>query len=131
GGTGDPTMQETAPVQDLDDEDFVRYARHLILDEVGEAGQARLLASRVLVVGAGGLGAPVLLYLAAAGVGTLGIVDDDHVDLSNLQRQVIHTAARIGTPKIDSAAAAIAARNPRILVERHGERLTAANAADL
>lgn len=124
-------MPGSTPVPELDDEDFVRYARHLILDEVGEEGQARLLASRVLVVGAGGLGAPVLLYLAAAGVGTLGIVDDDVVDLSNLQRQVIHSSARIGMPKIDSAAAAIAARNPRIRVERHPERLTAENAAGL
>ncbi|MGH6928402.1 MAG: ThiF family adenylyltransferase, partial [Dongiaceae bacterium] len=78
------------------DAQFERYARHLILDEVGEEGQARLLASRVLVVGAGGLGAPLLLSLAAAGVGTLGIIDDDVVELSNLQRQVIHTTDRLG-----------------------------------
>ncbi|MGE5200442.1 MAG: HesA/MoeB/ThiF family protein, partial [Acidobacteriota bacterium] len=78
---------------------FQRYARHLILPEVGEEGQARLMSARVLVVGAGGLGSPLLLYLAAAGVGTLGVIDDDTVDLSNLQRQIVHPTERIGTPK--------------------------------
>ena len=108
-----------------------RYARHLILPEVGGAGQQRLLNSRVLVVGAGGLGAPMLLYLAAAGVGTLGIVDDDRVDISNLQRQVIHTTERVGTPKVASAGAAIAALDPDIRVVPHRLRLDAASAAEL
>ena len=108
-----------------------RYARHIILKEVGGVGQARLLDSRVLVIGAGGLGSPVLIYLAAAGVGTLGVVDDDRVDLSNLQRQIAHTTARVGEPKVDSAAAALAALNPDVRVERHATRLTADNAAQL
>ena len=87
-----------------------RYARHILLQEVGGEGQAKLLGSRVLVIGAGGLGSPVLLYLAAAGVGTIGVVDDDVVDLSNLQRQVIHATARIGISKVESARAAVALR---------------------
>src|ERR1051326_6890337 len=85
-----------------------RYARHLILDEVGEEGQAKLMAARVLVVGAGGLGAPLLLYLGAAGIGTLGVVDDDTVDLSNLQRQVIHDETTLGLAKVESAKARLA-----------------------
>ncbi len=115
----------------LTDAQLDRYARHLILPEVGGAGQQKLLASRVLAVGAGGLGAPVLLYLAAAGVGTLGIIDDDDVDVSNLQRQVVHSTDRIGRPKAESAAAAIWALDPAIGVETHNERLTEANAARL
>lgn len=121
-------MPGSTPVPELDDEDFVRYARHLILDEVGEEGQARLLASRVLVVGAGGLGAPLLLYLAAAGVGTIGVVDDDTVDLSNLQRQVIHGTDTVGRPKVESAAEAVARVNPEVRLIPHRERLTAENA---
>jgi len=109
----------------------LRYARHLILGEIGEEGQAKLLAARVLVVGAGGLGSPALLYLAAAGIGTLGIVDDDRVDTSNLQRQIAHATARIGTPKVESAAAAIAALDPAIRVETHRVRLAEANAQAL
>jgi molybdopterin-synthase adenylyltransferase len=116
---------------DLDEAQFQRYARHLILDEVGEEGQLRLLQSRVLVVGAGGLGSPVLLYLAAAGVGTIGIVDGDRVDLTNLQRQIVHTTARIGALKAESARATLLAINPDIHVEAHPERLTAENAAAL
>ncbi|MCB9946480.1 MAG: molybdopterin-synthase adenylyltransferase MoeB [Rhodospirillaceae bacterium] len=116
---------------DFDDSQIHRYARHIILPEIGGTGQARLLQSRVLVVGAGGLGSAVLLYLAAAGVGTIGIVDDDVVDLSNLQRQVIHDVGAIGTLKVDSAARRIAALNPDVTVEAHGLRLTAANARDL
>ena len=115
----------------LTEQQFERYARHLILDEVGEAGQAKLMAARVLVVGAGGLGSPVLLSLAAAGIGTLGIVDDDTVDLSNLQRQIVHPTARIGTAKVESARATIAAINPEVRVETHGHRLEEANAAAL
>lgn len=116
---------------ELTDLQFERYARHLILDEVGEEGQAKLLSARVLVVGAGGLGAPLLLYLAAAGVGTLGIIDDDVVELSNLQRQIIHSTDRVGRPKVESAAAAIAALNPDVRVITHQTRLTAANAAEI
>jgi adenylyltransferase/sulfurtransferase len=116
---------------DFSDAQFERYARHLILDEVGEEGQARLLASRVLVVGAGGLGAPLLLYLAAAGVGTLGVIDDDVVELSNLQRQVIHTTARLGRPKVESAAAMLAQVNPEVRVVQTNARLTADNAGSI
>ena len=115
----------------LSEQQFERYARHLILDEVGEEGQARLMAARVLVVGAGGLGSPLLLYLAAAGVGTLGVVDDDTVDLSNLQRQIVHPTARIGALKVESARETVAAINPEIAVETHAERLDAGNAAAL
>ena len=88
---------------ELTDNQFERYARHLILDEVGDEGQEKLLNSKVLCVGAGGLGSPVLMYLAAAGVGTIGIIDDDDVDLSNLQRQIIHATSKVGTPKVSSA----------------------------
>jgi sulfur-carrier protein adenylyltransferase/sulfurtransferase len=104
-----------------------RYGRHLLLPEVGQEGQAKLLDAKVLLLGAGGLGAPTALYLAAAGVGKLGIVDDDEVDLSNLQRQVIHTTDRIGTPKVDSAEATIAALNPDVEVVKYPVRLDASN----
>jgi molybdopterin-synthase adenylyltransferase len=115
----------------LTPEELERYARHIVLREVGGPGQAALGRVRVLVIGAGGLGAPVLLYLAAAGVGTLGVIDDDTVALSNLQRQVIHGTPEIGTPKVASAAAAIARLNPHVKVVTHAERLTAANALAL
>jgi adenylyltransferase/sulfurtransferase len=115
----------------LNDEQFHRYARHLILDEVGEEGQRRLLDARVLIIGAGGLGSPLALYLAAAGVGTLGIADNDDVDLTNLQRQIAHAADRVGQPKTDSAAAAVHAINPDIRVEAHRLRVNASNAAEL
>ena len=115
----------------MTDDDLDRYARHIILREIGGPGQARLRKSRVLSIGAGGLGAPLLMYLAAAGVGTLGIVDDDAVDLSNLQRQVIHDTAAIGTPKTDSAADTIARVNPGVEVVRHTLRLTPENADDI
>jgi molybdopterin-synthase adenylyltransferase len=115
----------------LTEAQFERYARHLILDEVGEEGQARLMASRVLVVGAGGLGSPVLLYLAAAGVGTLGIVDNDTVDLSNLQRQIVHPTGRVGAAKVESARLTLAAINPDVAVEPHTVRLDETNAAAL
>lgn len=104
-----------------------RYSRHILLPEVGEAGQARLLKSKVLLLGAGGLGSPAALYLAAAGVGTLGIVDLDTVDASNLQRQIIHATSRVGTPKVESAAKAIAELNPDVKVVGHRERLTSEN----
>src|SRR3974390_84779 len=108
-------------------EELERYARHIVLREVGGPGQAALKRARVLVIGAGGLGAPVLLYLAAAGVGTLGVVDDDAVSLSNLQRQVIHATPDIGLPKVESAAAAIRRLNPHVKVEQHHVRLTSQN----
>ncbi|HAD26316.1 MAG TPA: adenylyltransferase [Alphaproteobacteria bacterium] len=113
----------------LTDEQIDRYARHIILKEIGGPGQARLLQSKVLLIGAGGLGSPLALYLAAAGVGTIGIVDDDVVSLSNLQRQIAHRTADIGRPKTDSAADAIAALNPDVTVRRHPLRLTPENAA--
>jgi len=116
---------------DFTDDQVHRYARHIILPEIGGTGQERLLDARVLVVGAGGLGAPVLLYLAAAGVGTLGVIDDDTVDLSNLQRQIIHDTATIGVNKVDSAATRISAINPDVTVERHHARLTVDNALAL
>ncbi len=115
----------------LNSDELERYARHIVLHEVGGPGQAKLKAARVLVVGAGGLGAPALLYLAAAGVGTLGIVDDDVVSLSNLQRQVIHATPDLGRPKVASAAAVVARLNPHVTVEPHPMRLNAENALDL
>src|SRR6201997_1291432 len=116
---------------ELNEEQFQRYARHLILDEVGEEGQIRLLSSRILVVGAGGLGSPLLLYLAAAGVGTLGITDADRVDLTNLQRQIVHATDRIGALKVDSARQALAAVNPGVRVEARPLRLGLENAEAL
>ncbi len=115
----------------LTPEELERYARHIVLREVGGPGQAALKRARVLVIGAGGLGAPVLMYLAAAGVGTLGVIDDDMVSLSNLQRQIIHATPDVGAPKVQSAAAEIARLNPHVAVETHATRLTAANALDL
>jgi sulfur-carrier protein adenylyltransferase/sulfurtransferase len=108
-----------------------RYSRHLILPEVGTAGQRRLAAARVLVVGAGGLGSPALMYLAAAGVGTIGVLDDDVVDESNLQRQVVHGQSDLGRPKVDSARDAVAEINPHVRVLPHRERLDASNALEL
>jgi adenylyltransferase/sulfurtransferase len=108
-----------------------RYARHIMLPEIGGAGQARLLASRVLLVGAGGLGSPLALYLAAAGVGTIGIVDDDVVSLSNLQRQIAHKTRDIGRPKTDSAAESIGDINPDVKVVRHQVRLNVDNVREL
>src|SRR5712691_6467284 len=115
----------------LTSDELERYARHIVLREVGGPGQAALKKAHVLVVGAGGLGTPVLLYLAAAGVGTLSVVDDDKVALSNLQRQVIHGTPDLGQPKVDSAAAVIGRLNPNVAIEPHAVRLTAANALDL
>jgi molybdopterin/thiamine biosynthesis adenylyltransferase len=108
-----------------------RYARHIMLREIGGPGQKRLKAARVLVVGAGGLGSPALMYLAAAGVGTIGVIDDDVVDASNLQRQIAHTDARIGMPKVFSAEAAMTALNPFVTVRPYHRRLTAEVAAEL
>jgi adenylyltransferase/sulfurtransferase len=108
-----------------------RYSRHLLVPEVGEAGQVRLLESKVLLVGAGGLGSPAGLYLAAAGVGTIGLLDSDVVDLTNLQRQVLHTTASVGRPKTESGAATIAALNPDVKVVRHDLRLDSSNVMDV
>jgi adenylyltransferase/sulfurtransferase len=112
----------------LSDEELERYARHLVLRQVGGTGQAKIRAARVLIVGAGGLGSPLALYLAAAGVGTLGLVDDDTVSLSNLQRQILFTTGDVGRPKTEAAAEALAALNPGVTVETHPVRLTADNA---
>ena len=112
-------------------DEFLRYARHLTLPEVGVAGQARLAAARVLLVGAGGLGSPAALYLAAAGVGTLGIVDADRVDVSNLQRQILHDTAAIGELKVSSAARRLRGLNPYVTIKSFAERLTSANAREL
>ncbi len=108
-----------------------RYSRHTTLAEVGVAGQQKLLAAKVLVVGAGGLGSPAALYLAAAGIGTIGLVDDDVVDISNLQRQILHTTGRVGVPKTDSAAMTIADLNPDVDVNSHPVRLAADNVLDI
>ncbi|NYZ64250.1 molybdopterin-synthase adenylyltransferase MoeB [Luteimonas deserti] len=117
----------TAPDADVDLDFHERYSRHLRLPEVGVDGQRRLAAATVLVVGAGGLGSPAAFYLAAAGVGTLRIADDDVVDRSNLQRQILHAEDRIGMPKVDSAAATLSAMNPRTRIEPVAERVSAAN----
>ncbi|MFI7580444.1 molybdopterin-synthase adenylyltransferase MoeB [Kocuria kalidii] len=124
----DPLVE---PAAALTEAELRRYARHLTVPQIGEEGQRRLKNARVLCVGAGGLGSPALLYLAAAGVGTLGVVDDDVVDASNLQRQVIHGEGTLGVPKTRSAAARIADLNPLVRVVEHRERLTAGNAVDL
>ncbi|MBL4615728.1 MAG: molybdopterin-synthase adenylyltransferase MoeB [Magnetovibrio sp.] len=116
---------------DFSEDQIQRYARHILLPQVGGQGQQKLLDAKVLVIGAGGLGSPVLMYLAAAGVGTLGIIDDDVVDLSNLQRQIVHTTERIGVSKVESAATALRAINPDINLVLHNDRITPANAMDL
>jgi len=123
---GIPPLAEPGP--DLTTEEKARYARHILLPDIGIEGQRRLKNARVLVVGAGGLGSPALLYLAAAGVGTIGIVDDDTVDASNLQRQVIHGTPDVGRPKTESAAEAVARVNPLVAVVRHDLRLDSTNA---
>jgi molybdopterin-synthase adenylyltransferase len=115
----------------LSDSEIERYARHIVLPEIGGPGQKKLKNSSVLVIGAGGLGAPLLLYLAAAGVGRIGIVDHDTVSLSNLQRQVIHTTERVGVAKAESARQQIASINPHVVAETHQARITAENALDL
>ncbi|MGI8512636.1 MAG: molybdopterin-synthase adenylyltransferase MoeB [Solirubrobacteraceae bacterium] len=117
--------------QSLSKEQRERYSRHLLIPEVGVEGQIKLLEAKVLLLGAGGLGSPAALYLAAAGVGTLGIVDNDEVDLSNLQRQVIHTTDRIGVPKVDSAEETIAAINPDVDVVKYPVRLDASNIMEI
>lgn len=124
-----PPLVEPGPP--LTPEQARRYARHALLPGIGVEGQRRLLAARVLVIGAGGLGSPALLYLAAAGVGTIGVVDDDVVDVSNLQRQVVHGVSDVGRPKVESARDTIAALDPDIEVRIHRCRLTAQNALDI
>jgi adenylyltransferase/sulfurtransferase len=115
----------------LSGEEIERYARHLVLHEVGGPGQAKLKAARVLIIGAGGLGSPLLLYLAAAGIGTIGVIDHDTVSLSNLQRQILHTTARVGMAKTASAREALLAINPHVTVMAHDQRITAENALDI
>ena len=124
-------MQSTPPRPPFTPDELQRYKRHLVLRDVGGAGQQRLKAARVLVVGAGGLGAPLLMYLAAAGVGTIGVIDDDRVSLDNLQRQIVHETAAVGTEKVVSAQATLKRINPHVTVEVHPFRLTAANALAL
>jgi len=132
GGTRRWRGEALPLVRPAGDHDFLeRYSRHLRLPEVGEAGQRKLQAARVVVVGAGGLGSPALFYLAAAGVGTLVLVDDDIVDRSNLQRQILHTEERIGRAKVDSARQALSALNPSVAIETRNERLTSTNVEDL
>lgn len=116
---------------DFREDQIERYSRHIILKEVGGAGQRKLLESRVLIIGAGGLGSPVALYLAAAGVGTIGIVDMDNVDLSNLQRQILHSTKTVGKPKVFSAFETLTAMNPDVHVVPVSEKLTAENVMDL
>ncbi|MBM3582675.1 MAG: molybdopterin-synthase adenylyltransferase MoeB [Alphaproteobacteria bacterium] len=116
---------------DFTESQVCRYARHILLKEVGGEGQARLMRAKVLVVGAGGLGSPLLLYLAAAGVGTLGVIDADHVDLSNLQRQIVHATGRIGEAKVASARRTIAEINPEVTVVTHEARIGPDNALDV
>jgi rhodanese-related sulfurtransferase len=133
GGYGawkDAGLPVETPVK-LTEAQRARYSRHLMIPEVGEAGQAKLLKSKVLLIGAGGLGSPSALYLAAAGVGRLGIVDDDVVDESNLQRQILHTTDRVGMPKTESAKKAIHALNPEVVVDEHRLRLNRDNALGL
>ena len=116
---------------DFTEQQIQRYARHILLPQVGGQGQEKLLNSKVLVIGAGGLGSPVLMYLAAAGVGTIGVIDDDEVELSNLQRQIAHTTDSVGTAKVDSARRALNAINPDIEVITYKERFGPANALEL
>jgi molybdopterin-synthase adenylyltransferase len=116
---------------DFSEQQIQRYARHILLKEIGGVGQAKLLESRVLVVGAGGLGSPIILYLAAAGIGHIGVIDPDVVDLSNLQRQVLHTTDRIGVSKVESARQGVAAINGGIELELFEERLTQDNVMGL
>ncbi len=122
------TPMTNAPFSDTE---LDRYARHIVLREIGGLGQKKLKDAKVLVIGAGGLGSPALLYLAAAGVGTIGVVDDDEVDNSNLQRQVIHPDSAIGTPKVFSAQAAMLAQNPHVVVKPYHRRLSDTDAAAL
>src|ERR1700741_2780148 len=126
-----PTITESIPLPELTTDDLSRYSRHLILPEVGMEGQQRLKAARVLCVGTGGLGSPLAFYLAAAGIGTLGLVDFDVVDASNLQRQIIHSTKDIGRKTLDSAAEKLIALNPALNIVKHETMLTSANALEI
>src|SRR3984893_15732415 len=126
-----PTAIEEVTLPKLSNDEIARYSRHLILPEVGMEGQQKLKAAKVLCVGTGGLGSPMALYLAAAGVGTLGLVDFDVVDASNLHRQVIHSTPDVGRPKLDSAADKLEAINPNVTVIKHNTMLTSANALEI
>src|SRR6202012_1829144 len=130
-GPGHGTTTIDRPADALSNEEILRYSRHLIMPEVGMEGQLKLKQARVLCIGAGGLGSPLALYLAAAGVGTLGMVDFDTVDFTNLQRQVIHGTQDVGRKKLDSAADRIAAINPTVDVRKFETRLSSANALEL
>src|SRR5256885_3401953 len=126
------TLTETQPTPvTLNNDEILRYSRHLIMPEVGMAGQLKLKAAKVLCIGAGGLGSPLALYLGAAGVGTLGIVDFDVVDYTNLQRQIIHSTADVGRPKLDSAAEKLKAMNPCLNIRKFNTRLSSDNALEL
>ena len=125
------TPSDQLPADQLSAEELERYARHIVLRDVGGAGQQTLRNAKVLVVGAGGLGSPALLYLAAAGIGTVGIIDDDQVSISNLQRQIVHNSNTVGDKKVASAAAAIEKLNPFVKVEQHPMRLDANNALEI
>src|SRR6266480_3034998 len=124
------TITTSAPAQ-LSKEEILRYSRHLIMPEVGMDGQLKLKRAKVLCIGAGGLGSPLALYLAAAGVGRLGIVDFDVVDFTNLQRQIIHSTANVGRPKLDSAADKLKAMNPFLNIRKFNTRLSSDNAIEL
>src|ERR1700741_5192124 len=125
------TIADSTITPTLNNDEILRYSRHLLLPEVGMEGQQKLKAARVLCVGTGGLGSPVAMYLAAAGVGTLGIADFDVVDVTNLQRQVIHGTSAVAPPKLESARDRIGEINPHVRVEPHAERLTSANALEI
>src|SRR6201981_1276947 len=125
-----PVALENSTVS-LSKEEILRYSRHLIMPEVGMEGQLKLKAAKVLCIGAGGLGSPLALYLGAAGVGTLGIVDFDVVDYTNLQRQIIHSTADVGRPKLDSAAEKLKAMNPFLNIKKFNTRLSSDNAIEL
>src|SRR5437868_8444392 len=120
-------MSHSNGSETLTNEEVLRYSRHLILPDVGVDGQRKLKAGRVLLIGAGGLGSPAALYLAAAGVGTLGLVDGDVVDASNLQRQILHATSRVGTPKVDSAETTLKDLNPDVKVVKYQERVDSSN----
>src|SRR6201993_1128338 len=125
------TLEHPAALPQLTNDEIARYSRHLILPEVGLEGQQKLKAAKVLCVGTGGLGSPLAFYLAAAGIGTLGLVDFDVVDASNLQRQIIHSTRDVGRPKLDSAAEKLTALNPALNVVRHETMLSSANALEI
>ncbi len=126
-----PTLTDAPPAVTLNNDEILRYSRHLIMPEVGMEGQLKLKAAKVLCIGAGGLGSPLALYLGAAGVGTLGIVDFDVVDYTNLQRQIIHSTADVGRPKLDSAAEKLKAMNPFLNIKKFNIRLSSDNALEL